>query len=48
MPKIPDDMSAAAIERRAQITERMRAQEAKKAAADAVPKPVKPRIAKGR
>jgi hypothetical protein len=48
MPKIPDDMSAAAIERRAKMTERMRALEAKKAAAEATPKPPKPRIAKGR
>jgi hypothetical protein len=48
MPKIPDDMSAAAVERRAKMTERMRAAEAKKTTVDANPKPPKPRIAKGR
>jgi len=47
MPSIPDDMSAAAIERRAKLTAKMRALEAKKAAA-APPVVPKPRIAKGR
>jgi len=47
MPSIPDDMSAAAVERRAKLTAKMRAQEAKKAAATPPAAP-KPRIAKGR
>jgi hypothetical protein len=47
MPKIPDDMSAAAKARRAEATEAMRAVEAKKAAAVANEAP-KPRIAKKR
>jgi len=47
MPNIPDDMSAAAIERRAKLTAKMRAQEEKAAAAAPPPAP-KPRIAKGR
>jgi hypothetical protein len=47
MPSIPEDMSAAAIERRAKLTAKMRAAEAKKIAATPPPKP-KPRIAKGR
>lgn len=47
MPAIPEDMSAAAVERRAKLTAKMRAAEAKKAAATPAPKP-KPRIAKGR
>lgn len=47
MPRIPDDMSPAAVERRAQLTAKMRAQEARKAAATPPAKP-KPRIAKGR
>lgn len=47
MPNIPDDMSAAAVERRAKLSERLRAEESKKAAA--APKVVpKPRVAKGR
>ncbi len=47
MPSIPDDMSAVAIERRAKLTLKMRAEEAKKASAAPVVIP-KPRIAKGR
>ena len=47
MPNIPDDMSAAAIERRAKLAMKMRAQEEKNAAAAPPPAP-KPRIAKGR
>jgi BMFP domain-containing protein YqiC len=47
MPSIPDDMSAAAVERRAKLTAKMRALEAKKAAATPPAAP-KPRIAKGR
>jgi len=47
MPNIPDDMSAAAIERRVKLTAKMRAEEAMKAEATPPPAP-KPRIAKGR
>jgi hypothetical protein len=47
MPRIPDDMSPAAIERRAKLTAKMRAEAAKKAAAEPPPAP-KPRIAKRR
>ena len=47
MPNIPDDMSAAAIERRAKLASKMRAEE-KNAAAAAPPPVPKPRIAKGR
>ena len=46
MPKMPDDMSAAAIERRAVATAKMKAAEAKRAALP-VPAP-KPKIAKSR
>ena len=47
MPRIPDDMSPAAVERRAKLTAKMRAEVAKKAAAEPPPAP-KPRIAKRR
>jgi hypothetical protein len=47
MPNIPDDMSAAAVERRAKLATKMRAEEAEKAEAAPPPAP-KPRIAKGR
>ena len=47
MPKIPDDMSDAAIERRVQLAAKMRAEDAKKAAL-APPAAPAPRIAKGR
>lgn len=47
MPKIPTDMSAAAVSRRAKVSEAMRAEEAKKPAAAAKAAP-KPRIAKRR
>jgi hypothetical protein len=46
MPKMPDDMSAAAVERRAAATAKMKAAEAKRAALP-VPAP-KPKIAKSR
>ena len=47
MPKIPDDMSAAARERRAKASALTKANEAKKAAATVSETP-KPRIAKKR
>lgn len=47
MPKIPDDMSAAARERRAKASALSRAAEAKKIAATVSEAP-KPRIAKKR
>lgn len=47
MPSIPDDMSAAAVERRAKLAATMRAEEAAKAEMSP-PAPPKPRIAKGR
>jgi hypothetical protein len=47
MPSIPDDMSAAAVERRAKLAANMRAEEALKTEASP-PAPPKPRIAKGR
>jgi hypothetical protein len=46
MPSIPDDMSAAAVERRAKMTEKMREEVQENAATP--PAPPKPRIAKGR
>jgi hypothetical protein len=48
MPKIPDDMSNAAIDRRAAATEEMRAAEKKKADAAGAPPAPKPRMAKRR
>ena len=47
MPKVPEDMSANAVERRAVLSEESRAAEAKKAAA-AAKVVVKPKIAKKR
>jgi hypothetical protein len=47
MPNTPDDMSPAAVERRAKLAAAMRAEEAAKAEASP-PAPPKPRIAKRR
>lgn len=48
MPKIPDDMSNAAIDRRAVATQEMKAAEKRKADAAGAPPPPKPRMAKRR
>jgi hypothetical protein len=48
MPKIPDDMSSAAVKKRAVTSAKARADFAKSAAAAAIAAPPKPRIAKKR
>lgn len=47
MPCVPDDMSAAAVERRVKLAAAMRAEEAARAEASPIV-PSKSRIAKGR